>query len=599
MKQPLQGKFIRGMTLVEVLVGSAVFVLIAVTVYGAFNNIFNLVRASRQKTAATLLANEEFEIIHNLPYSDVGTVGGLPTGKILQTQTLTRAGIPFTVNTSIYSLDDPFDGTIGGTPNDLSPADYKLVEVDISCSTCSNFNPLVFTGRVAPKNLESATTNGALFVQAFDANGLPIAGANVHVVNNSIIPPVDITDSTNNAGLFQIVDAPPYVEGYQITVNKTGYSESSTTMRSVSTNPHPVIPYATVATQEVTSLSFAIDKVSSLAVTSVTDICVPVPAIDYFLSGTKLTGTNPSIVKFSRNLVTDAGGIQNLNNLEWDNYNITVTDPAYDLVGINPLFPLNLLPNSNQSLQLVVAPAKSETLLVAVKDGATGLPISGANVTLTESGISTILGTGEGYLTQTDWSGGSGQNTFIDSTKYFSGGVDIIDAIPAGVLHLRLVAGAYQSSATLESSTFDVGSASNFHELTWAPISQPSQTGVSAVKFQIATNNDNATWNYLGPDGTASTYYTASNTTINAIHNGTRYFRYRLTLSTADPTYTPTISDVSFTFSSACTPPGQVAFQGLTSGVYAITVQKSGYTDYSGSITASSSWQQLGITLTP
>jgi hypothetical protein len=586
------------MSLIEVLVGSAVFVVIALAVYQGFGTIFEAVRTSRQKTAATLLANEQFEIIHNLAYADVGTINGIPSGKIPQIQTLTRAGVPFTVTTSIYSLDDPFDGTIGGTPNDTSPADYKLVEVSIACSSCSNFSPVVLTGRVAPKNLESASTNGALFIQAFDANGLAVSGANVHVVNNSASPKIDITDTTDNSGMFQIVDAPPFVEGYQITVNKSGYSESSTTVRNAS-NPHPVIPFATVATQAVTSLSFAIDKVSSLSVSSVTPSCTAVPGIDYFLAGTKKVGTNADILKYSQNLVTNSSGLQSVSNLEWDNYNLTITDPSYDLIGINPLFPLNLLPNTNQAVKLIVAAVNPNTLLIAVKDGATGLPISGAKVTLEKSGVDKTLTTGEGYLTQTDWSGGSGQVSFSDTTKYYLGSVNTIDNSPVGEVHLRQVAGSYQSPATIESSTFDTGSVSNFDQLSWLPVSQPAQVGSNAVRFQIATNNDNATWNYLGPDGTSATYYTTSGTAINSIHDTDRYLRYKLYLSTADPLFTPDISDVSFTFSSSCTPPGQVAFQTLSKSTYDITIQKAGYTDYSGTVTIGSAWQQLGITLTP
>lgn len=586
------------MSLIEVVVGSAVFLLIALSVYQAFNSILEVVRASRQKTAATLLANEEFEIIHNLPYSSVGTVSGLPAGVIPQDQTLVRAGIPFSVHTAIYNLDDPFDGTIGGTSSDLSPADYKLVEVRISCVTCRNFSPIVVTAHVSPKNLESASTNGALFIQALDASGLPIAGATVHIVNNLVSPTVNITDVTNSSGLFQIIDAPPSIEGYQIAVNKSGYSESSTTARTLAV-PHPVIPFATVATQAVTSLSFAIDKMSSLTVSSVTPTCSPVPGIDFFLAGTKLTSTAPDVLKYSSNFVTDSQGRQNITGLEWDNYNLTVTDPSYDLVGINPLFPLNLLPNNNQNVQLIVAPANPDALLVAVKDGSTGLPISDATVDIDMGGSHRILSTGEGYLTQTDWSGGAGQSDFIDSTRYFLGDVDTIDNSPIGDLNLRQVAGVYQSPAVIESSSFDTGSASNFHELSWEPISQQALTGATPVEFQIATNNDDATWNYVGPDGTSVTYYTSSNSTISAVHNGTRYLRYKLYLSTGNTLYTPSITDVSFTFSSACTPPGQVAFQGLSAGTYNITVHKTGYTDYVGTVIVGSAWQQVGITLSP
>ena len=130
----------KGFTLIEMLVGSAVFVVIALAAYQAFSVLMATTLYTRIKVSATELANERFEIIRNLPYSDVGIVGGLPVGKIVRVQNITRDNYSFTVQTTIRSVDDPFDGTIGGSPNDTSPADYKLVDLDITCSSCKNFS---------------------------------------------------------------------------------------------------------------------------------------------------------------------------------------------------------------------------------------------------------------------------------------------------------------------------------------------------------------------------------------------------------------------------------------------------------------------------
>ena len=141
----------KGFTLIESLVGVAVFLMIAVSVYQAYAITTNAVRASRLKVVATALANEQFEIIRNLPYADVGVVGGTPNGKVSYTQNLSRDGIAFVVKTTIQNIDDPFDGI---SPADTSPADYRLAELEISCSSCRNFSSLRFTTHVGPRALE-------------------------------------------------------------------------------------------------------------------------------------------------------------------------------------------------------------------------------------------------------------------------------------------------------------------------------------------------------------------------------------------------------------------------------------------------------------
>jgi prepilin-type N-terminal cleavage/methylation domain-containing protein len=588
----------KGFTLVELLVGVAVFLIIVLAVYKAYTSIFSVVYTSRAKIDAVDLANEQLEIIRNLPYSDVGISGGIPSGKLSHTQSVTRDSYQFDITLTVRNVDDPFDGTLGGTPNDLSPADHKTVEVEINCILCRNFSPISVTTTVSPKNLETASTNGALFVKVFDADGNPVEGANVHIENNSVTPHIVIDDTTNSSGLLQIVDAPPGVNVYEITVTKSGFSTDKTYASTVG-NPNPVKPHATVVLQQVTQSSFVIDNLGSFAITSQTDTCSPVPAIDFQLRGDKLIGTSPNNYKYDQAKVTNGSGTLAINSLEWDSYNFTLTDSGYDLVGTNPLLPANLAPGSNQALQLIVAPKNPRTLLVIVKDSSTSLPLSGVDVTLSKTAFSQSKITGQGFLGQTDWSHGDGQATSTDLAQYFSSDGNIDKNTMVGDVILKKTFGLYESSGVLTSSSFDVGSPSNFQKIVWSPQSQPVETGSPNVRFQIATNNDGGTWNYKGPDGTATTYYTVLNQNIHSSNNGNRYLRYKLFLNTASTSYTPNISDVSFTFTSDCTPPGQVAFTGLASGTYNLHLTKSGYVDQDVSIPLNSSWQSQEVVMIP
>jgi len=574
--------------------------LIGSGLYQSYVATMKAVVLSRLKITASALANEQFEIIRNMPYDDVGIQGGIPDGKVLRTQTLVRDGTTFDVETTIRNVDDPFDGTIGGSPNDLSPADYRLVHIEVVCPTCINFSPVHFTTYVGPRALESASTNGALFVRVFDAAGQPVVGADVHVENNLAVPVIVINDTTDSDGFLKIVDAPPGVGAYEISVSKSGYSSEQTHEAGAPGNPNPTKPHATVAVQQLTQLSFAIDRTSTLNVSSVTDTCTPIGSIDFSLSGAKLIGTSPDVLKYSASHVTDGSGLKTIPTLEWDTYNIAFTDGSYDLSGTIPLLPLTLNPNAAQDFKLIVAPKDPRSVLITVKDGSTQLPLSGASVRLEgPGGYDTTLTTGRGFIRQTDWSGGPGQSSFTDTT-HFSISSNIEHANPAGEIRLWGDAlSGYATNGYLVSSTFDTGSVSNFHQILWQPQTQPPDTGAESVRFQVATNNDNATWNFRGPDDTENTYYTVANQNISIAHNGDRYFRYKAFLQTASSTWTPSVSDVSFTFTSSCVPPGQVFFTGLNAGDYTLTVSKTGYQNFSDTISVSSNWQKQEVVITP
>lgn len=582
----------------ESLVGVAVFMIIAVASYQAFISSIRAVHASRVKITATALANEQFEILRNLPYDKVGVDGGIPDGVVPHTQQLVRDGSTFDVLTTIRNIDDPFDGTIGGSPNDLSPADFKLAEVEITCGTCRNFAPMTFTTHIAPKNLESTSDNGSLFVQVFDAAGQPVPDADVHIENNQVSPAIVIDDTTNNDGILQVVDTPPGALAYEIEVTKSGYSTDRTYTTDAG-NPNPTKPHATVAAQQLTQISFSIDRTSTLDVASITDTCAAVPSIDFSLAGTKLIGTNPDTKKYSVAHTTGGGGTKSIPNLEWDAYTLSFTDTVYDLAGTIPITALTINPGSTIDTKLVVAPKDPRSVLVTVRDASTQLPLSDASVRFESVGYDESLETGRGFLRQTDWSGGGGQDLFTNPSMYFTSDGDVEVSTPQGEVALKDILGNFTPDGTLTSSTFDTGSPSNFHQILWLPQDQPADTGANSVRLQVATNNDNATWAFKGPDGTGGSYYTLADQNIHSSHDDDRYIRYKLYIQTASTTWTPRVSDVFFTFTSSCVPPGQAFFTGLSSGTYDVTVSKTGYQSFSDSLDVSPAWQALDVTLAP
>ncbi len=583
----------RGFSLVEALVASAVFVVLALGVYQAFVGVSHLTISAKAKSAAVSLANEQIEIARNLSYSDVGILNGWPAGSLPYERFATSSGFVFKITTTVRNVDDVFDGTIDGSPNDLNPADYKLVEVTVSCGNeiCRNFVPLTMTTMVSPKNLETSSGNGALFVKVIDANGQPVTEADIKVTNVKATTTLIIQDSTNNDGVLQLVDLPPGEFAYQVEVSKVGYSSAKTYAQGEDGVANPTSPDATVLAGQLTQLTLVIDRLSSLTLQSVDNYCQPIGPFGLNLRGSRLLGTDPDILRYDENQIIGAEGSMLLSGLEWDTYNLEANDATFAIAGSFPLQSVLVPPGTDNTVKLVIKPKSGRGLLVAVKDGSSGLPLSNVSVNLSGEGEDKTLVTNRGYLTQTDWSTGN----FVTD-----GNIEMHS--PVGEIKLVEILGNYNPSGYLISEVFDSGATTtNFYDLNWLPADQPGSVGSDSVRLQIATGDDPATttWNWLGPDGTGGTYYRSAGETISLANSPARYLRYRVFLSTEDPLVSPNLSDISITYSSACLPYGQIYFDGLTFGNYTITANKTGYQESSIPVSLDTDWQILEISLNP
>lgn len=568
-----------GFTLIEVLIGTAIFLLFALGIYGTISLTFKSVYQGRLMTLESSILDQQLEVVRNIPYEQVGEVSGIPTGVFPHTQTLAKNGVSFTLTTTVRNVDDPYDGTLGGSPNDTAPADYKLVELSVVCTDCGQQKPITLDTRIAPKGLEGASQNGALFINVFDANGLPVVGADVHITSASTTPPLTIDDVTDNEGNYHLIDAPTGTQAYAITISKGGYSSDYTVAPS-SDNPNPTKPPSTVISQTVTNISFSIDQTGTATFHSINNACVAIGNTPLVISGSKIIGQNPTVYKYQKTLATDSSGNLSVAPLEWDTYTVGLTGTTYDIGGATPMLPFTLLPGANQDVSIILAPHTTNSLLVNVIDAGTKLPLSDATVELTNGVYDSVILTGLGYMRQTDWSGGSGQTDFTDTTKYFSDNGLVETTKPSGDVELQKTGNTYAANGWLESSTLDLGTAVDFNNLIVTPSTQPTSTGALSVQLQIATSNTSTppSWNFLGPDGTNATYYTPISTLINSVHDGDRYLRYRLFLSTADTSESPQVGEIAFTYTSGCTPPGQSFFSGLSAGTYTLTVNRAGYT---------------------
>jgi integrase len=109
----------------------------------------------------------------------------------------------------------------------------------------------------------------------------------------------------------------------------------------------------------------------------------------------------------------------------------------------------------------------------------------------------------------------------------------------------------FATSGTFVSSVKDAnpatGSTAHWQTLDFTAVT-PASTG---VQFQVAgSNSQYGPWNYVGPDGTASTFYTTTGGSLSQF-NGDRYIRYQSTLTSSNSSVTPSLSSVTTCFSDS------------------------------------------------
>jgi prepilin-type N-terminal cleavage/methylation domain-containing protein len=577
----------KGFTIIEVIVGIAIFAILASATLGMSALLSRNVRVAREKTVLASLASTNLEIVRNMPYSQVGTMVGNPRGilpDLPNAVTQTIGGNRYQIYYRVAYIQDPAE-TATGTP------DYKQVKMNIVNTTTNQVTSFFTT--VVPKGIITNPNTGALQVTVINSQGQPVQGANVEILYPTTAPyTFDLHDGADSSGKITEIGLPPGVNAYRIIATKSGYSTDQT-YPITAQNLNPVHPDATIVNGQITQVTLSIDLLATLNIKTLNNVCQPISNVNVNVQGSKLIGNGPPPVYKYNNSFSSVSGVIALNNIEWDTYTPTLLNGQnYIVYGTSPIQKITVGAGTTQTYTMILGQnSTANSLLVIVKDAASGTALEGATVTLIKGGSvpqTYDAVTGGSVWVQNDWTGGSGQAQWSSSTPtgYFQDSTTIdVNSAPTGV-RLQKTSGRYLSSGWMESSTFDTGTnSSNYTILSWQPTSQTAST---TLQFQVAANNDNATWNYVGPDGTSGTYFTTSGSDMGSSFDGNRYVRFKAYLSTADDKYTPVLTSVNLNYVAGCFTPGQVIFSELTAGNnYTLTVSLPGYSTQTLNVTIS------------
>jgi prepilin-type N-terminal cleavage/methylation domain-containing protein len=380
-----------GFTLVEILTSIVVLSIVILAVTNLFVSDLSTVSAGKARAIGLALANEQLEYLRDLPYDSLATQYGTiyPPGNIADTQNITRANYHFVVKTKIIYVDDPYDGNLAGTvsgkPVDLYPYDYKKVEISVLLAN-NNFQVAKLVSDVAAKASETASNTGILSIKILDSLGQPVSGATIHIVNPVPNPDVDITTTTDNTGAVVIPGLPPDSnKNYLITASLAGYSTEQTYADPVGAQT-PVNPNANILVQQITSVTLAIDRLSTLNVTVVGTDGDPVANQQVTITGSKTTMTNPTVYKYSQTRTTDGSGKIQLPGMEWDSYNFTVPAGKYLTVAV-PDAPVALAANSTVNEILTISNSANYPTIASIAPTTAQTGIATESVTITGTNL--------------------------------------------------------------------------------------------------------------------------------------------------------------------------------------------------------------------
>ena len=289
----------RGFSFVEVLVTAAIMALVFGGLFSSFSVMIKTIGNSKAKAGATALEIQRVEYIRSLPYSEVGTDGGVPAGPIPQNSTTTLNGITYTERVLIEYVDDEADG-FGGADSNGILADYKRVKVEYSwVDNDGNIDSTALVSNIVPVGIETTDGGGTIRVNVFDSAAVPVDSAEVHFYNNSGTTTIDTTRFTDANGLAYLAGAPA-IACYEISVTKSGFSTDGTYVAS-SSNPNPITPPVAVVESAVSTMNFQIDEVSDLLIKT-----VGMPTYDSFLD----SFTDDSLVSNYTNTIRAADAVE-------------------------------------------------------------------------------------------------------------------------------------------------------------------------------------------------------------------------------------------------------------------------------------------------
>lgn len=440
-----------GFTFIEAMTVLFVFSLITLAFYSLISSGTRFIQDSKNRLGALAAVNEKMEIVRNLQYDDIGTVGGEIEGNIPQDETVVENARQYNVRTLVEYVDDSFDGT--GYSDTVWFEDYKRVTITVSWNGINGGQEEVkLVSRFVPPGLEVAHLgDGILSVNIFSdqPGGTGISGSTVHVFNSETgLDTQKQTDASGNA-MFMGSNVTDSIQKYEITVTKSEYETVNTMPPYPDTPYNPTDAHASVVTGSINVTNIVQNKLAELEASTIDYLDQPVGNIDFHLVGGRKIGTEAAlppdddpIYNLDGDYQTNASGEKDFGSVSPGQYQFNLsssvtgyefikTDPdcSYENIDGKEVYSFSL--SSDQSLDFKVKLAEEDAtslLVEAVRmnDDDTYSSVAGAVVKLSDD---------SGYdVTQTT---GANGRVFFPTTS---------DAFEPGTYDLKITAEGFQEN---------------------------------------------------------------------------------------------------------------------------------------------------------
>lgn len=390
-------KSLPGFTFIEALSFLFIFSVITLTFYQTWSLGTKQIINSKNRLGATALASQQMETIRGLAFDSIGTTTGIPSGSIVQTQTISVSAATYTLHTLVQFVDDAIDGTLAlGT--DTAPNDYKKVTVTVSWGGGSASEQVEAVSLFSLDGVESvAAGTGILSVNILNDAGLGVSAASVHIVNASVAPAVDITANTDANGNLTFPGALASVQGYEISVSKTGYYGNQTYPPYPTSTFNPTSIHTSVVAGSLTTITLVSDQKSTIELQTKDPYGADIPNINFSISGGLAIGTDPLtsavIYDYTQATTTDGSGDKNLADRSSGVYTVTLdaAETGYRFIRLTPeesvFGTIHVLPNVMKQVDMILADKSFSSGLITVTNSADSTPVAGASVQIEHAGF--------------------------------------------------------------------------------------------------------------------------------------------------------------------------------------------------------------------
>lgn len=395
----------KGFTLIEALVLLFVFSVITLTFFQAYAIGARLIINSKNRLGATALANQKMEIIRSIDYDTIGTkhwngiawVYGIPGGDLLEDEAIDVNTTHYIVHTFVQYVDDPFDGKLGGSPNDAIPNDYKRVRLTVSWGDGSDGQSVSLVSNVSPNGIETSAGGGVLTINILDSTGVGVPNATVHIVNSSAS--IDVTTDTDSTGNITLpgtpTSTPAGTRNYVITVSKNGYFGTTTYPPYPTSTYNPVDVNVSVVANALNPITIVMDHASDIILRTQDPFGTSIPNVNLSITGGRLLGTAPvsgtKTYSLSQNTTTGASGATTFTGQSYGQYTVSFSGTTHQFFKLNPgslsMYNIDVAAGVNKDVTAIFLDTQIGSLKTIIKNQSDNSAIIGASVHLSNASL--------------------------------------------------------------------------------------------------------------------------------------------------------------------------------------------------------------------